>query len=113
MLRSNAIASSIRLSRTMNADTAQAMGRGIGRERLCIANEIENRRGSSTIAIADDIGAGCQMGMRSESRVVVVHHPLTWHIMASSLGRLARLTLFSGPNCSLCDVRCSSSVVQD
>lgn len=24
--------------------------------------------------------------------------------MASRLGRLARLTLYSGPNCSLCDV---------
>lgn len=33
--------------------------------------------------------------------------------MTSSLGRLARLTLFSGPNCSLCDVRCRSSFVQD
>ena len=33
--------------------------------------------------------------------------------MASSFGRLARLTLFSGPNCSLCDVRYLSSVEQD
>ena len=42
----------------MNADTAQAMGRGIGIERLRIARDMENRCGSSAAAIADDIEAG-------------------------------------------------------
>ena len=96
----------------MNVDTAQAMGRGIGMERLRIINEMESLRGSSATAIADDIGAGCKC-IENEIRGAVVRHPLTWHTMVSALGRLARLTLFSGPNCSLCDVRCSSSSVRD
>ena len=44
----------------MNADTAHAIGRGMGRERLRNVNEIENRRGSSATAIADDIETGCR-----------------------------------------------------
>jgi len=54
------MASSICLSRAMNADTAQEMGRGIGMERLRIVKDIENRRRSSATAIADDIEAGCR-----------------------------------------------------
>jgi hypothetical protein len=60
VLRSNAVASLIRLSQAMDVDIAQAMGRGIGSERLRIADEIENWGGSSATAIADDIGAGCR-----------------------------------------------------
>jgi hypothetical protein len=44
----------------MNVDTAQVMGRGIGIERLRIDKDIENRRGSSGTAVADDIEAGCR-----------------------------------------------------
>ena len=44
----------------MNMDIAREMGRGIGRGRLRIVNEIENWRGSSATAIADDIGARCR-----------------------------------------------------
>ena len=55
-----------------------------------------------------------QMRMRSKGGSAAVHHLLTWFTsMSSSFGRFARLTLFSGPNCSLCDVRCFSSVGQD
>jgi len=93
----------------MNADAAREMGRGIGIERLRITNEIENQRWSSTTPVGGDIGAGCNWAQTRS----VIRHPLTWYTMASSLGRLARFTLFSGPNCSLCDVRCPSFVARD
>ena len=42
----------------MNADTAQVIGRGIGIERLRIIEDIEDQRGPSATATADDIEAG-------------------------------------------------------
>jgi hypothetical protein len=44
----------------MNADAAQVMGRGIGMEKLRIAKVIENPRGSSATAPADDIEVRCR-----------------------------------------------------
>lgn len=42
----------------MNADTAQAIGRGAGIEKLRIVKDIENQRGPSATVFADDIEAG-------------------------------------------------------
>lgn len=52
------MARSICLSRAINADAAQAIGRGIGIERLGIVKDVENQRGPPAVAIADDIKAG-------------------------------------------------------
>ena len=101
---------SIRLSRAINAVTAQVMGRGTGIEKLRIVQDVENRqRWVFATVLAGGVGFGVG-DMRSEDGVEFTTHVA--NPMVSSLGRIARLTLFSGPNCSLCDVCCHFFVLR-
>jgi hypothetical protein len=88
----NPMASSIRISRTMNADAAQVMWCGIGIEKLRIVQGVTKEGGwwSFDTVLASGVGVGCRRGQQrsetitSHQRLFSIPHVAQYHLPSSS-----------------------------